>query len=66
LDKKYTYPQKINVNILVSFFSFVSGTNHLVQYVAAKGWFGNNTFKDWIGRGYFWIRQVRSNIDDWE
>ena len=54
----YEFPAELNVNLLVSFFSFVSGTNHLIQFAAASGWLGASLFNTWLDRGYFWIRSV--------
>lgn len=52
----YTFPEKINVNLLVSFFSFVSGTNHLVQFLAL--FYFPNVFQKWLDNGYFFIRSI--------
>ena len=57
-EKAYEYPYKLNVNILVSCFSFVSGTNHAIQFAAASGWLGTDLFDTWLERGYFWIRSI--------
>lgn len=57
-EKVYEYPYKLNVNILVSCFSFVSGTNHAIQFAAASGWLGTDLFDTWLQRGYFWIRSI--------
>ena len=47
--ENYTFPQQLNVNILVAFFSLVSGTNHLVQLFVTESWFE---------QGYFSIRSI--------
>lgn len=52
----YTFPDKINVNILVSFFSFVSGTNHFIQFIILK--FYPTSFQSWLDNGYFFIRSI--------
>lgn len=46
----YTFAEQLNVNVLVAFFSIVSGTNHLIQAVFVD--------KDWFDQGYFSVRSL--------
>lgn len=56
ISKEYTYPNQLNVNVLVSFFSFVSGTNHLIQWTVST--FFPNTFDRWLQQKYFSVRSI--------
>jgi hypothetical protein len=46
----FTFPKKLNVNVLVAFFSIVSGTNHFIQAVYVDS--------SWFEQGYFSIRSL--------
>ena len=58
-EETYTFPEKLNINVLVSFFSFVSGTNHLIQFFFSSEIFGfRSVFENWIETGYIWVRSI--------
>ena len=56
ISKQFSYPNQLNVNILVSFFSFVSGTNHLIQWLSIM--FSPQIFDSWLEKKYIFVRSI--------
>ena len=54
--ESYPFEEKLNINVLVAFFSIVSGTNHLIQAYWANN--DKKTFQDHLVDKLNWVRFV--------